>query len=70
MGGHGMDPACRESKLDPATCWSTSNWPLYVQELYDPSLDEMSTVAEPEIVSILAEGLEGPRMSCQRYPVR
>ena len=74
----GLDPAA--GRLDPTgASYSTSNWPSYVQELYDPTVDDIQEHTEPEICKILGEktdtsvnmpGRELKDPASQRFAVR
>jgi len=80
-----MDPAAagERSNLDGdrtgrsavvAVTHSTNTWQVYVRQLYDPTLDDIQDVSEPEICRILGERSESSAQlraaSSQRFAVR
>ena len=66
------DPTGVSARLSFTHC--TSSWQVYVAQLYDPTLDDITDVSEPEIVRILGEKSESSvqlrDQSSQRFAVR
>lgn len=66
------DPTGKSAAL--AFTHSTSSWQVYVKEIYDPTLDDIQDVSEPEICRILGERSESSVQlrdeSSKRFAVR
>lgn len=73
----GLDPAAGRSNPTGGG-FSTSDWPAYVDELYDPTVDDIRDYSEPEICRILGDkpdasanqlGREPKELTSQRFTV-